>query len=47
MREALERLRPLAGESLLAVFGIVMTDAVEHAFERELARLAEREAGAA
>jgi DNA-binding transcriptional MerR regulator len=47
VREALERLRPLAGESLLAVFGIVMTDAVEHAFERELARLAEREAGAA
>jgi DNA-binding transcriptional MerR regulator len=47
VREALERLRPLAGESLLAVFGIVMTDAVEHAFERELARLAQREEGAA
>jgi DNA-binding transcriptional MerR regulator len=47
VREALERLRPLAGESLMAVFGIVMTDAVEHAFERELARLAEREEGAA
>jgi len=38
VREALERLRPLAGESLLAVFGIVMTDAVERAFERELAQ---------
>lgn len=47
VREALERLRPLAGESLMAVFGIVMTDAVERALERELARLAEREAGAA
>jgi DNA-binding transcriptional MerR regulator len=47
VREALERLRPLAGESLMAVFGIVMTDAVEQALERELARLAEGEAGAA
>jgi DNA-binding transcriptional MerR regulator len=47
VREALERLRPLAGESLMAVFGIVMTDAVELALERELARLAEGEAGAA
>jgi DNA-binding transcriptional MerR regulator len=47
VREALERLRPLAGESLLAVFGIVMTEAVERAFERELDRLDEREAGAA
>jgi DNA-binding transcriptional MerR regulator len=47
VREALERLRPLAGESLMAVFGVVMTDAVEQALERELARLAEREQGAA
>jgi DNA-binding transcriptional MerR regulator len=47
VREALERLRPLAGESLMAVFGIVMTDAVEQALERELRRLAEGEAGAA
>jgi DNA-binding transcriptional MerR regulator len=47
VREALERLRPLAGESLMAVFGIAMTDAVERALDRELARLAEREAGAA
>ena len=39
VREALERLRPLAGESLLAVFGIVMTDAVERAFQLELERL--------
>src|SRR3954447_16990872 len=47
VREALERLRPLAGESLMAVFGVVMTDAVERALERELARLAENEQGAA
>jgi DNA-binding transcriptional MerR regulator len=36
VREALERLRPLAGESLLSMFGLVMTDAVERAFEREV-----------
>lgn len=41
VREALDRLRPLAGESLLAVFQLVMTQAVEQALERELARLAE------
>lgn len=39
VRDALERLRPLAGESLVAVFGIVMTRAVEEALERELARI--------
>ena len=32
MREALERLRPLAGDALLAVFGLAMGDAVERAF---------------
>ena len=32
MREALERLRPLAAEALLAVFGLAMTDAVDRAF---------------
>lgn len=36
---ALERLRPLAGESLVAVFGLAMTAAVERALERELARI--------
>ena len=41
VREALERLRPLAGESLLAVFQVVMTDAVEAAVEREVTRLGE------
>jgi DNA-binding transcriptional MerR regulator len=39
VRETLERLRPLAGESLLAVFQLVMTSAVEAALERELARI--------
>jgi hypothetical protein len=47
VRETLERLRPLAGESLLAVFGLVMTEAVERAFARELDERDEREAGAA
>ena len=39
IREALERMRPLAGESLVAVFGLAMTAAVERALERELARI--------
>ena len=43
VREALERLRPLAGESLLAVFQVVMTDAVEAAIEREVSRKGESE----
>jgi DNA-binding transcriptional MerR regulator len=37
--EALERMRPLAVESLLAVFQIAMEDATEQAFGRQLARL--------
>jgi DNA-binding transcriptional MerR regulator len=36
MREALERLRPLATESLLAVFHLAMDEAIEGAFGREL-----------
>lgn len=36
--EALERLRPLASEALLGMFGLAMTDAVEKAFGRELER---------
>lgn len=36
---ALERLRPLAARSLLAVFQIAMSEAVERAFGRELARI--------
>ncbi len=40
VRDALERLRPLAAQSLLSVFGVVMTDTVEETVERELGRLA-------
>jgi DNA-binding transcriptional MerR regulator len=36
--EAIERLRPLAGEALLAVFKLAMTDSVDQAFGRELER---------
>ena len=32
VRETLERLRPLAGDALMAVFGLAMGDAVERAF---------------
>jgi DNA-binding transcriptional MerR regulator len=39
MLGALERLRPLASESLLAVFQLAMTDAVDKAFGREIDRL--------
>ena len=42
VREALERLRPLAGDSLGAMFGLVMTEAAEQAFERELKRIEEK-----
>jgi DNA-binding transcriptional MerR regulator len=37
--DALERLRPLAAESLLGIFQIAMTDAVDEAFGRELERM--------
>jgi DNA-binding transcriptional MerR regulator len=36
VRDAIERLRPLAAEVLLAVFGLAMTEATERAFGREL-----------
>jgi DNA-binding transcriptional MerR regulator len=39
VREALERLRPLAAESLLAVFQLTMSEAVENAFGRQLERM--------
>jgi DNA-binding transcriptional MerR regulator len=45
VREALERLRPLAGEAVLGMFGVVMSDAVEQATERELERLGGTEGG--
>ncbi|MBK5115969.1 MAG: hypothetical protein JJE23_03510, partial [Thermoleophilia bacterium] len=35
-RDAVEKLRPLASESVLASFGQVMTEAVERRLEREL-----------
>ena len=38
VHEALEGLRPLASEALLAAFQVRMTKAVERAFGRELAR---------
>ncbi|MBA2505017.1 MAG: MerR family transcriptional regulator [Thermoleophilaceae bacterium] len=38
VREALDRLRPLAAESLAAMFGIVMNEAVDEAFGKELDR---------
>jgi DNA-binding transcriptional MerR regulator len=43
VREAFDRLRPLAGESLMAVFGLAMTEAVERALERELAKMGRAE----
>ena len=39
VREALERLRPLASETLLAIFGLAMTEATERAFGRELEKM--------
>lgn len=39
VRDAIERLRPLAAESVLAVFQLAMSDAVEAAFGRELERI--------
>jgi DNA-binding transcriptional MerR regulator len=36
--DALERLRPLAAESMMAMFQLVMTDQVEQAFGREMLR---------
>ena len=38
VREALERLRPLAADSVLAMFQLVMTDKVEETFGREMER---------
>jgi hypothetical protein len=38
--EALERLRPLAAESMLATFQIVMTERVERALGREIEKMA-------
>ena len=43
MREALERLRPLASDALLAMFQLTMSEATEKAAERTLQREAEPE----
>jgi DNA-binding transcriptional MerR regulator len=40
VEQALERLRPLAAESLLALFGLVMADRVEEAVEQQIELLA-------
>lgn len=45
VRAALERLRPLAADSLLAIFGVAMAEASEEAFGRELDRLRRRRRG--
>ena len=42
VRKALERLRPLASEALLAVFQRTMTRSVEEAFGKELERMSKR-----
>jgi len=43
VREALERLRPLASDALLAMFQLVMTEAVEERMGREVERIEKRE----
>ena len=40
VQEALERLHPLASESLLAIFGMAMKDAVDRESTRTLRRMA-------
>jgi DNA-binding transcriptional MerR regulator len=41
VQEALERLHPLAAESVVAIFGLAMSDAVEREFGRQVRRLAQ------
>jgi DNA-binding transcriptional MerR regulator len=45
VREALERLRPLASEALLGIFQLAMTDATEKAFGQALEKQASRSSG--
>lgn len=42
VRDALERLRPLAGDAVAAMFALAMSDATEEALGRELAEEADR-----
>jgi hypothetical protein len=44
MREALERMRPLAAGALLAMFQIAMNEAIEKASERTLVLAARKPA---
>lgn len=46
VHEALERLHPLAAESVVAIFGLAMSDAVEREFGRQIERLAAAREGA-
>jgi DNA-binding transcriptional MerR regulator len=46
VQEALERLHPLAAESVVAVFGLAMSDAVEREFGRTVERIATERATA-
>jgi hypothetical protein len=43
--DSVERLRPLAGDAMRAIFGLAMDDAVERQFGRELEREVRRGAG--
>jgi len=45
VNEALERRRPLASQSLVAVFQLVMADEIEEALGRELRRMAKSDRG--
>jgi DNA-binding transcriptional MerR regulator len=44
VRDAIERLRPLASDALLAMFQLVMTEVVEERMGREIERIQKREA---
>ena len=46
VRDAVERLRPLASDALLAMFQLVMTEVVEERIGREVERIAEAPSGA-
>jgi DNA-binding transcriptional MerR regulator len=45
VRDALERLRPLASDALLAMFQLVMTEVVEDRMGREVERIQDRNGG--
>jgi hypothetical protein len=45
IQEALERLRPLASDALLAVFGMAMAESIDKAFGRELEKVERSQRG--